>query len=573
MRSDFRMILGPLNQTFGGAGNSTRGRRAGRGPDLASGHMFRFIPLLVVCITSLLLAGQAEAAQITYSGGADGQVVYSAETGEALNVNVGFAANCGVDGEGNYLDCVTFYGDAVTWTPGGNCQVQSQGDVWCLLDGDHSGVKVDGGDGADDVSVLESDLDSFPADAGYPITVSGGAGDDRLDGGSGPDEIHGGPGADTIGGRGGDDLIYGDEGNDVIYGDGATNGNEGTAGGDDRIHGGPGNDTLTGDTPNGGAVIGKDTLDGGPGRDTVKDDWYRFDGAGGDEDPPPSVTFDGKANDGRPGEGDNVTGVERIESGVPHSGKATTLVGDNGPNDFLLLFTNGNVKGQGGADDIEGSDYPDWLDGGSGPDHLYGGFGDDVITGGPGRDTILGDRDPACEVGPIFGSCTIGTGNDTIYARDGVADSIDCGPGADVAYVDRADTTRRCEKVKVGAAPGGPAPKVGLSKQKLGQIARRRVVVIRCRLPRAGTCAVRATIPASAARRVGLEVRGTGKPFALGRARHRYRRAGQAALKIRLSRPVAQALGRTSSLAIRIEATATYRTGKRKTTRKFTVWK
>ncbi len=535
--------------------------------------MPRFLFPLAACLALMLLTGSAEAAQITYSGGAEGAVVYSAENGENLNVNVGFAATCGVDGEGNYLDCVTFYGNAVTWTPGGNCQEQSQGEVWCLLDGDHSGVKIAGGDGADEISVLEADLDGFPADAGYPITLTGGGGDDRLDGGTGAEEIHGGPGADTIGGRGGDDLIYGAAGNDLIYGDGMTNGNEGTDGGDDRIYGGDGDDTMAGDTPDGGAPIGKDTLDGGPGRDTIKDDWYRFDGSAGDEDPAPTVTFDDKANDGRPGEGDNVVGVERIESGIPRGDSAATFIGDDGPNDFLLLFTNGNVQGRGGSDDIEGSDYPDQLDGGAGADHLYGGFGDDTITGGPGRDTILGDRDPSCEVGPIFGSCTVGTGNDAIYARDGEADSIDCGPGADVAYVDRSDTTSRCEQVKVGTKGGSAAPQIGPTGQKLGQIVRRRVIVVHIRLSHAGTCVARATIPASAARRLGLRVRRGAKAFPLGRAHHRYRRAGKVTLRIRLKRPVARALGRAGSIGIRIEATADYGKARRKATRKFTVRK
>jgi Ca2+-binding RTX toxin-like protein len=444
------MILGDPNQTFVGSaiGPATDARVSG--PDLASVHMFRFVYLLIVGLASLLMAGSAEAARITYSGGADGQVVYSAEDGEALNVNVGFAANCGVDGEGNYLDCVTFYGNAVTWTPGGNCQAQTQGDVWCLLDGDHSGVKVTGGGGADDISVLESDLDGFPADAGYRVTIAGGAGDDRLDGGSGAEEIHGGAGADTIGGRGGDDLIFGEEGNDVIYGDGMTNGNEGLAGGGDRIYGGAGNDTMTGDTPSGGAVVGNDRLDGGPGRDTIKDDWYRFDGSGGDEDHSPTVTFDGKANDGRPGEKDNVIRVERIESGVPHGMPPTRLVGDGHANALQLLFTNGIVRGGGGNDRIEGSDYVDRLDGGRGRDYISGGFGNDVITGGPGRDTILGDRHAACYTGPVFGSCTVGSGNDKIYARDGQADKVDCGPGIDVAFVDRRDKTTGCERVKLG---------------------------------------------------------------------------------------------------------------------------
>ena len=41
-----------------------------------------------------------------------------------------------------------------------------------------------------------------------------------------------------------------------------------------------------------------------------------------------------------------------------------------------------------------------------------------------------------------------GTGEDTIYARDGERDVINCGPGYDIAYVDRSeDGVHNCEAV------------------------------------------------------------------------------------------------------------------------------
>ena len=38
-------------------------------------------------------------------------------------------------------------------------------------------------------------------------------------------------------------------------------------------------------------------------------------------------------------------------------------------------------------------------------------------------------------------------GNDTVYAREGKRDTIDCGNERDVAIVDRLDVVRHCETV------------------------------------------------------------------------------------------------------------------------------
>ena len=92
---------------------------------------------------------------------------------------------------------------------------------------------------------------------------------------------------------------------------------------------------------------------------------------------------------------------------------------------------------------------------------LEGGYNHDTITGGPGRDVIYGDSTKA----PVrlVQSCTIPFGNDTIDARDGEVDNIDCGVGEDKAIVDASTSSSNCETVDgqpggAGApAPGGPA--------------------------------------------------------------------------------------------------------------------
>jgi Ca2+-binding RTX toxin-like protein len=95
-------------------------------------------------------------------------------------------------------------------------------------------------------------------------------------------------------------------------------------------------------------------------------------------------------------------------------------------------------------------DEGDYIDGGPGKDVLEGGRGqqssysmwDDVLLGRAGSDVLRG--------GPGFDILSGGTGNDTIHARDGVQDRIKCGPGHDVALVDKRDRVAAdCETVRV----------------------------------------------------------------------------------------------------------------------------
>lgn len=93
------------------------------------------------------------------------------------------------------------------------------------------------------------------------------------------------------------------------------------------------------------------------------------------------------------------------------------------PGDDLLL-------GLGGADCLYGNSGDDFVRGGRGRDLLEGGVGDDVLRGDRGRDRYLAS-----------------SGDDVIRAGDGIGERIRCGPGVDVAVVDRLDRTRGCEAV------------------------------------------------------------------------------------------------------------------------------
>ncbi len=160
------------------------------------------------------------------------------------------------------------------------------------------------------------------------------------------------------------------------------------------FHGQGGDDWLQG---NGRPAI--DTLDGGPGNDLLdpgaNDDVH----GGADFDTVRmsalgvTVTLDDAANDGPAGE------IENIHSDVEQ------------------------VAGGAGVDQIDGN---------AGPNTLDGGDGNDTLNGLGGADTLIG-----------------GAGNDTIRSRDGVADSVSCGPGDDRAIVDPVDTVSPdCETVE-----------------------------------------------------------------------------------------------------------------------------
>jgi hypothetical protein len=91
-------------------------------------------------------------------------------------------------------------------------------------------------------------------------------------------------------------------------------------------------------------------------------------------------------------------------------------------------------------DRLVGTPSGDLLYGRAGNDLLLGGGGNDVLYGGTGNDTLDG--------GKAADRLYAGPGNDVLRARDGVRDVVDCGPGRDLAFVDRLDRVSGCETVK-----------------------------------------------------------------------------------------------------------------------------
>jgi Tol biopolymer transport system component len=132
-------------------------------------------------------------------------------------------------------------------------------------------------------------------------------------------------------------------------------------------------------------------------------------------------------------------GPDRLVS----SGALYEIVDGLGGDDRLVArgaaYVGGELDGGPGKDVLVGGFWPDRLVGGPGADTLYGGVNHDVLVGGPGRDRLYGQG-----------------GTDTIFARDGMRDLVDCGtntgrtnktPELDTAYVDRYDLVRGCERI------------------------------------------------------------------------------------------------------------------------------
>jgi hypothetical protein len=190
--------------------------------------------------------------------------------------------------------------------------------------------------------------------------------------------------------------------------------------GDDRIQqdvqgfadGGEGNDQITASAPPGGTFV----FAGGPGADrlealgeTVGTVTYA------DHTEGVTVRLNGIADDGAPGEGDNVLG--NVTGMVGGSGDDRL---EAGPNGSLLL-------GGGGSDMLLGSPRPDGVRGGDGDDQLIAGDGDDYLVGGGGADVLSGGGglDEVAYDGPASLYLSIGDGPNDGIAGEG--DDIQAG--------------------------------------------------------------------------------------------------------------------------------------------------
>ena len=439
------------------------------------------------------------------------------------------------------------FSDAVGIDVGSGCAVAPGGDAArCPLGA--GGVQVSTGGGNDRVRVLEFEEQL----ASGALRVDLGDGDDSFAGDgvgtenpNGPGEVvSGGNGNDHLDGRAGDDVLDGGPGNDTVLG----------GLGPDRVLGGPGDDTLEADLYS-DRGIWADMVDGGDGVDSLRE--YLFSGEAAAA-PAVSVTYDGAANDGRPSEGDNLIGIERLVSG-----SAGSFTGDDGANAITAPETGAasTMDGRGGDDALTAGDaHGDSLNGGPGADELAGGFGDDTITGGAGPDRISGDRPARCN--ELHCDISGGHGNDTIDARDGEVDSVVCGPGTDRVLADSGDTVAAdCEQVERASGGGGPAAGGGdstaarlatVGRVRLRTALRRGFLVSVTGLP-AGRVTVVATVSRSTARRLRLSRRAVTVASGRGRASA----AGNAQVRLRFTRAAKRRLGRARSVKLTLAVRGT----------------
>jgi Ca2+-binding RTX toxin-like protein len=322
-----------------------------------------------------------------FSGGAGRDTMDYAPRRSPLSVMLDGRAEDGAQGERDNVEPDV---ETVVGGDAGDTLVGS--DSAELLDGGLGNDLLDGRGGAD---VLEAGANDPGNDR-----LFGGDGADTLRGRAGDDELAGGPEADDLSAEGGDDLVDGEAGQDTVEGGSGLDevrGGDGDdtlygggrlgfgADGDDRLYGGSGDDQLLGGLAN-------DGLDGGPGADRMSggagDDTVSYQTRTADIE----VTFDGIANDGERGEGDNVDDdVETILGGTDED----TLTGDRRPN------------------------------------ILSGARGEDLLSGGAGADTLSG-----------------GTDGDLVRARDDGPDVVSCEEGRDLAIVDASETSIvNCEYV------------------------------------------------------------------------------------------------------------------------------
>jgi hemolysin type calcium-binding protein len=404
----------------------------------------------LVAATALLAPAAAQAATVSLESGT---IVYRGEGSEGLSLLVSTYKPW--DDPNTYLALSDSGADRQHINAGTPCSLDTNfGAVLCPLDPSQS-LRVEGSNANDSLEIFSTDVPDAK-----PIAMHGNGGNDEIEdafGGGAGRVLTGGPGNDVVMGYHGNDSIDGGDGNDTVDG----------GDGDDQVRGGAGDDEMWGDHYYG---PGADLLDGGPGTDTTEEWTIPSDL---DRQPRVNVTLDGAANDGRPGEGDNVVGIERLSMYI-----VGDFVGTDGP-DQIKIVNPGNtgpssLTGLGGDDVLVGYDFDDAVDGGAGNDTVEGGRGNDTVTGGPGRDTIYGDATSShCS----WYSCKIPFGNDVIQARDGEVDNIDCGIGTDQAIVDTIDIVANCENVGAAAPPpaagGGLALKVkrtslrGLAKKGL----------------------------------------------------------------------------------------------------------
>jgi hypothetical protein len=286
------------------------------------------------------------------------------------------------------------------------------------------------------------------------IDQFGGSGDDTLRGAeAAPNLFFGEPANFLLGEAGADTLVGGPGGSDVADYERVTASvdvslddvaNDGEAGEADnvmstveRITTGSGNDTITGDAADNvlSAGAGNDSIRGGAGNDAVEGGIGSDALSGGDGD---DDLYPGNTVAGVPDGADTVAGGAGLDYAVVYAeGPAPAYA----PLDVSIRLNDEADDGIAGEGDNYRSDIEDLASVRGGHDTLTGTGAINILSTSSGNDSLSGGAG-----NDVLRSAA---GDDTIDARDGYADRVDCGPGADTALVDTLDqVSPSCETVQ-----------------------------------------------------------------------------------------------------------------------------
>ncbi len=158
-------------------------------------------------------------------------------------------------------------------------------------------------------------------------------------------------------------------------------------------------------------------------------------------------------------------GTNGVTAALPNADLTATGGKTGGPEKDIIHSDFGTLVGGNGNDVLTGNDFAntivgvapagtagvkpgpagnDVLLGGGGNDLLLGAEGNDILFGGADNDMLAGQRRQRLLIGQAgVDNFNAGDGNDSNFARDGVAEAISCGTGTDGVTADAIDIDPR----------------------------------------------------------------------------------------------------------------------------------